>query len=86
MSAHDESHFGPESYALSQNMFQNTDKRGLMEKEALAGEIWEGETTKELKESSACRHPGIWLVICATSRCPFLEPQTLVPSTCPQVT
>ncbi|KAF8147259.1 glycosyltransferase family 2 protein [Crassisporium funariophilum] len=49
------SHFGSESYAPSRNMFQNTDKRGLMEKEALAGEIQEGETTEVLKESSARR-------------------------------
>ena len=33
------SEFGSESYAPSRNMFQNTDKRGLMEKEALAGDI-----------------------------------------------
>jgi chitin synthase len=54
-SAHDESnsHFGSESYAPSRTMFQNTDKRGLMEKEALAGEIQDGETTEVLKESSA---------------------------------
>jgi hypothetical protein len=39
--AHDESnsHFGSESYAPSQNMFQNTNKRGLTEKEALPGEV-----------------------------------------------
>jgi len=42
-------------------MFQNTDKRGLMEKEALAGEIQEGETTEVLKESSARRR---WVALC----------------------
>ena len=62
-SAHDEtnSHFGSESYAPSRNMFQNTDKRGLMEKEALAGEIQDGETTEVMKESSARRR---WVALC----------------------
>ena len=62
-SQHDEatSHFGSESYAPSRNMFQNTDKRGLMEKEALAGEILDGETTEVLKESSARRR---WVALC----------------------
>ncbi|KAF4613327.1 hypothetical protein D9613_010804 [Agrocybe pediades] len=55
------SHFGSESYAPSRNMFQNTDKRGLMEKEALPGEIQEGETTEVLKESSARRR---WVALC----------------------
>jgi chitin synthase len=62
-SVHDESnsHFGSESYAPSRNMFQNTDKRGLMEKEALPAEIQDGETTEVLKGSSARRH-GLLLV------------------------
>lgn len=63
-SAHDDatnSHFGSESYAPSRNMFQNTDKRGLMEKEALPGEIQDGETTEVLKESSARRR---WVALC----------------------
>ena len=55
------SNFGSESYAPSRNTFQNTDKRGLMEKEALAGEIYEGETSEVLKESSACRQ---WVALC----------------------
>jgi chitin synthase len=55
------SHFGSESYAPSRNMFQNTDKRGRLEKEALAGEIQEGETTEVLKESSARRR---WVALC----------------------
>jgi chitin synthase len=42
-------------------MFQNTDKRGLMEKEALPAEIQDGETTEVLKGSSARRH-GLLLV------------------------
>ncbi|THU97382.1 hypothetical protein K435DRAFT_857696 [Dendrothele bispora CBS 962.96] len=49
------SQFGSESYAPSRNMFQNTDKKVLLDKEALAGEIQEGETTEVLKESSARR-------------------------------
>lgn len=56
-----DSHYGSESYAPSRNMFQNTDKRGLMEKEALAGEIQEGETTEVLKESSSRRR---WVMLC----------------------
>ncbi|KJA23760.1 glycosyltransferase family 2 protein [Hypholoma sublateritium FD-334 SS-4] len=55
------SNFGSESYAPSRNMFQNTDKHGLMEKEALAGEIQEGETSEVLKESSARRR---WVALC----------------------
>ncbi|KXN87631.1 Chitin synthase 8 [Leucoagaricus sp. SymC.cos] len=48
------SNFGSESYAPSRNMFQNTDKRGLGDKEAaLAGEIGDNETTEVLKESAA---------------------------------
>ena len=42
-------------------MFQNTDTKGLMDKEALAGEIQEGETTEVLKESSARRK---WVALC----------------------
>ena len=42
-------------------MFQNTDKRGLMEKEPLSGEIQEGETAEVFKESSACQR---WVVLC----------------------
>ncbi|CAL1709779.1 unnamed protein product [Somion occarium] len=55
------SNFGTESYAPSRNMFQNADKKGLMDKEALAGEIQEGETAEVLKESSARRR---WVAIC----------------------
>jgi chitin synthase len=55
------SNFGTESYGPSQNMFQNTDKKGLVDKEALMGEIQEGETTEVLKESSA---PRRWVAIC----------------------
>lgn len=56
------SNFGSESYAPSRNMFQNTDKRGLADKEALAGEmVQEGETTEVLKESAARRR---WVALC----------------------
>lgn len=55
------SNFGSESYAPSRNMFQNNDKRGLLDKEALAGEIQEGETTEVLKETSARRR---WVALC----------------------
>lgn len=55
------SNFGSESYAPSRNMFQNTETKGLMEKEALAGEIQEGETTEVLRESSARRR---WVALC----------------------
>ncbi|KAF9048289.1 glycosyltransferase family 2 protein [Hymenopellis radicata] len=55
------SNFGSESYAPSRNMFQGNDKKVLAEKEALAGEIQEGETTEILKETSARRR---WVALC----------------------
>ena len=55
------SNFGTESYAPSRNMFQNADTKGLLDKEALAGEIQEGETTEVLKETSARRR---WVLLC----------------------
>ena len=56
------SDYGSESYALSRNMFQNVDKEGLIaQKEALAGEIMENETTEVVKETSACRR---WILLC----------------------
>lgn len=55
------SNFGSESYAPSRNMFQDSAKKGLIEKEALAGEIQEGETTELVKESSARRR---WVALC----------------------
>ncbi len=55
------SNFGTESYAPSRNMFQNADTKGLLDKEALAGEIQEGETAEVLKESSARRR---WVMLC----------------------
>ncbi|KAF8634990.1 hypothetical protein AX15_000605 [Amanita polypyramis BW_CC] len=59
------SNYGSESYAPSRNMFQGADGKGahraLLEKEALAGEIQEGETTEVLKESSARRK---WVALC----------------------
>ena len=56
------SDYGSESYALSRNMFQNVDKEGLIaQKEALAGEIMENETTEVVKETSARRR---WILLC----------------------
>ncbi len=55
------SNFGSESYAPSRNMFQGNDKKAMAEKEALAGEIQEGETTEILKETSARRR---WVALC----------------------
>lgn len=56
------SNFGSESYAPSRNMFQNTDKRGLADKEVLGGEvIAENETTEVIKESAARRR---WVAFC----------------------
>jgi len=52
---------GTESYAPSRNMFQNADKNALLEKEALPGEIQEGETTEVIKETSARRR---WVALC----------------------
>ena len=52
---------GTESYAPSRNMFQNVDKKALLEKEALPGEIHEGETTEVVKETSARRR---WVALC----------------------
>ncbi|KAI0062534.1 glycosyltransferase family 2 protein [Artomyces pyxidatus] len=50
-----------ESYAPSRNMFQNADKNALLEKEALPGEIHEGETAEIIKETSARRR---WVALC----------------------
>jgi chitin synthase len=55
------SNFGSESYAPSRNMFQNTDKKGLIDKEALPGDIQEGKTSEVLKETSARRR---WVALC----------------------
>ncbi|TCD65299.1 hypothetical protein EIP91_002824 [Steccherinum ochraceum] len=55
------SNFGTESYAPSRNMFHNADKKAFADKEALAGEIQEGETAEVLKESSARRR---WVALC----------------------
>ncbi|KAG7096112.1 hypothetical protein E1B28_006786 [Marasmius oreades] len=55
------SQFGSESYAPSRNMFHNAEKTGLVNKEALPGEIQEGETTEIVKESSARRR---WVALC----------------------
>ncbi|KAG6333627.1 hypothetical protein ID866_5463 [Astraeus odoratus] len=55
------SNYGTESYAPSRNMFHNADKEGLIAKEALPGEILEGETKEEIKETSARRR---WVLLC----------------------
>ena len=62
-SVHDvvNSNFGTESYVPSRNMFQNANSKGLLDKEALVGEISGGETSEVLKESSACRR---WVALC----------------------
>jgi chitin synthase len=54
------SQFGSESYAPSRNMFYSSDKKALLEKEALPGEIMEGETVEEMKETANRRR---WLVL-----------------------
>ena len=58
------SNLGSESYAPSRNMFQNDDSKGLLGKEALPGEVMEGETTEDIKESSARRRwvAFVWLL------------------------
>ncbi|KAF7342277.1 Glycosyltransferase family 2 protein [Mycena venus] len=58
------SNFGSESYAPSRNMFEAKHAGGgapLLDKDALAGEIAEGETTEVYKESSARRR---WTFLC----------------------
>jgi chitin synthase len=55
-----QSHYGSESYAPSKNMFYNADKKALLEKGALPGEIHEGEVAEEIKDSSSRRR---WLVL-----------------------
>ncbi|KZP20345.1 glycosyltransferase family 2 protein [Athelia psychrophila] len=55
------SNFGTESYAPSRNMFQNTDKKALLDKEALPGEIHEGEVTEIVKETANRRK---WVALC----------------------
>jgi chitin synthase len=55
------SHYGSESYAPSRNMFQNSDNKILLEKDALAGELQEGEVAEVIKETSARRR---WVAVC----------------------
>ena len=64
------SNFGSESYAPSRNMFQNADKGGVG-KEILPGEVLDGETTEDIKESSA-RHRWMLLVWLLTFWCPSI--------------
>ncbi|KAK1215118.1 hypothetical protein PQX77_022290 [Marasmius sp. AFHP31] len=47
------SNFGSESYALLRNMFHNAEKAGLANKEALPGEVQEGETTPQKSSKRA---------------------------------
>lgn len=54
------SNFGTESYAPSRNMFHNADKTPMVAKEALPGEIMDGEVAEEIRDSSARRK---WLVL-----------------------
>lgn len=51
---------GSESYAPSRNMFQNAEKKLPLDKEALPGEILEGEVAEEIRDTSARRR---WLVL-----------------------
>ncbi|KAJ6488481.1 glycosyltransferase family 2 protein [Mycena vitilis] len=61
------SNFGSESYAPSRNMFGGAGAEGgagtvpLLDRDALAREIQEGETVEVLKESSARRR---WVMLC----------------------
>ncbi|KAJ6489438.1 glycosyltransferase family 2 protein [Mycena vulgaris] len=58
------SNLGSESYAPSRNMFGAGDAKGaapLLDKDALAGEIQEGETVEVIKETSARRR---WVTLC----------------------
>ncbi|CCM03060.1 uncharacterized protein FIBRA_05180 [Fibroporia radiculosa] len=55
------SNYGTESYAPSRNMFQDADKKGLLEKEIIAGEVQDGETAEVLRESSVRRK---WVALC----------------------
>ena len=52
-----------ESYAPSRNMFQNADKNPLG-KETLPGEVMEGETTEDIKETSTRRRwvAFVWIL------------------------
>ena len=54
-SAHDDTmSLGTVSYALLQYMFQNVNKKALLEKEALSGKIHKGEVAKVFKKT--CVH------------------------------
>ncbi|KAG8811420.1 hypothetical protein FRC17_002459 [Serendipita sp. 399] len=55
------SNFGTESYAPSRNMFQNMDKRAVVAKDPLPGEIMEGEVSEEIKDTPARRK---WVALC----------------------
>ena len=66
------SNFGTESYAPSRNMFQSNRVAPVAEKEALPGEILEGEVAEEIKDSSARRKwvALVWmLTFCIPTPC-----------------
>ena len=52
---------GTVSYAPSRYMFQNVDKKALLEKEALPGKIHEGEVAEAFKKTCAHRR---WTALC----------------------
>ncbi|KAG8881835.1 hypothetical protein FRB98_004105 [Tulasnella sp. 332] len=57
-----QSNIGSESYAPSRNMFQTSDDKKLPgEKDALAGEILEGEVTEELRDTTNRKR---WVFFC----------------------
>jgi chitin synthase len=57
-----QSNIGSESYAPSRNMFQTADvKKAPGVKDALAGEIMEGEVAEEIKDSASRRR---WVAVC----------------------
>jgi chitin synthase len=66
-SAHDDagSHVGSELYAPSRNMFGATEKK-FTEKDALPGEVMEGEVMEEIKDSAARRRwtTAVWALTC----------------------
>jgi chitin synthase len=65
------SNFGSESYAPSRNMFQ-TNKGPITEKDALPGEILEGEVAEEVRDSSARRKwvAAVWMItFCIPTPC-----------------
>lgn len=52
---------GSESYAPSRQLFTAADRKPVADKEALPGEVLEGETTEDVKQTSARRR---WVALC----------------------